>query len=306
MQKRPIVAVIVLNYHQDSVTQACLDSLQLLDDAKAEIHVVLVEIEGDAKQDATLLHRFPSLHILHSENLGFSGGNNLGAEYALNELHAEYVMLLNNDTRVEKGLVAELLLEAEEHQTAPALYCPKIYFEKGHEFHGSAYSAEEKGRVLWYAGGIVDMDNVYAWHRGVDEVDHGQFDVVQQTMFATGCCLFFSKETWQKVGELDVRYFLYSEDLDYSTRVLELGGEIWYVPLAQVWHQNAGSTAGSGSDTQVYYQTRNRLIYGMQYAEMRTKFALVKEAMKMWKQGKLAEKEAVQDFFMRRFGQRRA
>jgi GT2 family glycosyltransferase len=304
MEKRPVAAVIVLNYHQDNDTEACLKSLsQTISPGLLEI--VLVQIEADKDSDARFLSSWPKLHILHADNRGFSGGNNLGVNYALDHFQVEFLILLNNDTRVDAQCISELLSAAQQHSVVPGLFCPKIYFEKGREFHASSYSQEEKGHVLWYAGGIVDESNMYAWHRGVDEVDHGQFDREQQTGFATGCCMALSKETWEKIGKFDERYFLYLEDLDYSMRVLKQGGELWYVPRAVVWHKNAGSTAGSGSATQVYYQTRNRLVFGSEYGNPCTRIALVKESVKMMRYGNPQEKSAVRDFFLHRLGQRR-
>ena len=50
---------------------------------------------------------------------------------------------------------------------------PKIYFSKGREFHLEQYAEADLGKVIWYAGGIIDWENVYAFHRGVDEVYRG-------------------------------------------------------------------------------------------------------------------------------------
>jgi GT2 family glycosyltransferase len=191
-----------------------------------------------------------------------------------------------------------LLAFASTKNDSLAAFAPKIYFESCHEFHADAYTAEERGRVLWYAGGLIDRKNMYAWHRGVDEVDEGQFDTPSETAFLTGCCLMISREAFQHVGGWDEKYFLYLEDLEYSQRIKKHGGKLWYVPTATMWHKNAGSNGGSGSDTQIYYQTRNRLYFGLRYAPLRTKLALVNESVKKIIKNTQIEKEALIDAFI--------
>jgi len=306
MEKKPVVAVVVLNYKGEKDTLVCLESLRDLDTSSSTVEVVLVQVADDQPiNDLNFLHAFPKLHIVHTKNLGYSGGNNLGVRYALKHLHAEYLMLLNNDTRVASDLITQLLKGAQSHPYELAVFCPKIYFEKGREFHADSYSSEETGHVIWYAGGIVDTANVYARHKGVDEVDHGQFNSAVETDFGTGCCLFLSAETWKQVGELDSKYFLYLEDLDYSLRLKKKGGKIVFLPQAKVWHMNAGSSGGSGSTTHVYYQTRNRLYLGLKYSKLNTKLALMKETVKKLLHGTKTEKEGLMDFLLFHMGARR-
>jgi GT2 family glycosyltransferase len=139
-------------------------------------------------------------------------------------------------------------------------------------------------------------------HRGVDEVDKGQYDVEKETDFSSGCCMGIKKEVFGKVGFLNERYFLYYEDNDYSQRVKEAGYKVIYTPKAVLWHKNAGSVGGSGSNLQDYYITRNRLLFGMTYASLKTKLALFKESIKFLLNGRKWQKKGVLDFYLRKFG----
>ena len=84
---------------------------------------------------------------------------------------------------------------------------PKMYFAKGYEFHTDKYKTSEKGNVLWYAGGIIDKENVYTTHRGVDEVDHGQYNKIEETDVANGACVIIRREVFEKIGMLDASFF---------------------------------------------------------------------------------------------------
>ncbi len=179
---------------------------------------------------------------------------------------------------------------------------PKIYFAKGFEFHKNRYKKEDLGKVLWYAGGKIDWKNMLGFHRGVDEVDIGQFSKLYETEFATGCCMLVKREVFERVGLFNNKYFLYLEDLDFSLKTRKKGFKIIYQPKAVMWHENAGSAGGSGSPLQEYFITRNRLLFGFKYAPLRTKIALFKESIKILAGGRTNQKKGIRDFYLRRFG----
>jgi GT2 family glycosyltransferase len=231
-------------------------------------------------------------------NLGFTGGNNQGIRRAL-AWGADAVWLLNDDVKVDGYAVSELVKTMGDRGVGVVV--PKIYFYPGFEFHKLRYSKKELGKVIWYAGGEIDWDNVIGVHRGVDEVDHGQFDRKQEVGFATGCSMIITKAALGKVGLLDEKYFMYLEDLDYSERIKKAGFKIIYQPKAMVWHKNAQSS-GVGSGLNDYFFTRNRLLFGMAYAPLRAKFALIRESGRLVVWGRKWQKLGVVDFYLRRFG----
>ena len=230
--------------------------------------------------------------------MGFAKGHNLAIEFAIKH-GADFVLILNNDVILEKNCLKELINSLKDDV---AIVSPKIYFAKGCEFHKDRYKDSELGKVIWYAGGEMDWGNVLASHRGVDEVDNGQFEKEVEIDFASGCCMLVSAKALEKVGLFDQRYFLYYEDNDFSQRIKKANYRIIYQPKAFLWHKNADSAGGSGSDLQDYYITRNRLLFGMEYAPLRSKIALIKESFKLLINGRKWQKRGVLDFYLRRFG----
>lgn len=148
----------------------------------------------------------------------------------------------------------------------------------------------------------MDWKNVLGRHRGVDEVDSGQFDTTEETDFATGCCMLFSSAGIQKIGLFDEKYFLYYEDSDLNERMKRRNFKILYAPKAVLWHKNAGSTGGSGSTLHDYYISRNRMLFGMRYAPWRSKFALFKESIRLLARGRVWQKAGIRDYYKGRFG----
>ena len=127
-------------------------------------------------------------------------------------------------------------------------------------------------------------------HRGVDEVDHGQFGEEEEIGFATGACLLMRKKLIKKIGSFDEKYFLYYEDADLAQRIQKSGYKIFYNPKAILWHNNAGSSS-SGSALHDYYLTRNRLLFGMTYAPLKTRLFLIKESAHLLRKGRVWQKK---------------
>jgi len=297
--KRVVITILTFNSSEETVT--CLESLTKIDRKNIDLEIIV--LDNDAKEHPFHLPKAlkdMNIHCLVSpENLGFSGGHNFAMKFG-QKFNPDYFLILNNDTIVDRNFLQELLLTAEH--TRVGAVSPKIYFTAGSEYHKERYTKVERGKVFWYAGGIMDWANVVASHRGVDEVDHGQYDMQEETDIATGCCLLIKKEVIEKVGMYDERYFLYYEDNDLSQRTVKAGFTLIYQPKAVIWHRNAASAGGSGSALQDYYITRNRLLFGMRYAPLRAKVALLRESIQLYFHGRKWQKKGVIDFYMGTFG----
>lgn len=296
------VYISILNYNGAEDTKKCLASLDMIRHEGLDVHVVVLDngSKDQLKLDVSSYKQSDVILIQSKENKGFSGGHNDVMRYALDK-GAEYIVLLNNDTTVHSNFLEELVKEAEKNEESGA-FVPKIYFSKGQEYHADRYKDTERGKVIWYAGGKIDWDNIIGKHIGVDEVDNGQFQKKAETEFATGCCLLLKTAVIKKVGMFDTRYFLYYEDADLSMRIKKNGFSLMYVPESVIWHGNAKSAGGSGSILQDYFTTRNRLLFGFTYASNRTKFALFRESMRLLKNGREWQKKGVKDFLQRKFG----
>lgn len=289
------VAIILINYNSTRLTKKCVQSLLTQKDKSDEYFITI--LDNDSKNPPKQSD-FPHTDlILSSRNLGFAQGNNYAAKQALKANSPEYLLFINNDTRVTKGMVRKLI-ERFEHTPNVGMVLPKIYFERGAEYFAKDYSSHQQGKVLWYAGGAIDWKNCILTHKGIDEVDRGQFNrekigefETQEEEFATGCCFLTTPAIWKNLRGFDQAYFLYYEDADLSLRLLKnLHKTIVLEPKATLYHLNAGSTSGTGSAIHQYYQTRNRLRFGLKYASFRTKVALLLEARRLFMSGNQAVK----------------
>ncbi len=293
------ITAVIVNWNGKDDTVRCLESLQKINLLGNTLSIIVVD-NGSTNDSVSVIKKFfPKISVIVTgKNLGFTGGNNVGIQEAMKR-KADLIWLLNNDTLVDRQVLSFATVFDDQHIGACG---SKIYFAPGHEFHHDRYKDSERGRVFWYAGGLIDWNNLYASHRGVDEVDHGQYDKKEETPFITGCSFVVRREVIEQVGMLDDRYYLYLEDLDWNIRMQKAGFKTLYVPASIVWHVNAGSSGRPGNPVHEYYFTRNRLLLGMRYASIRIKFALIREGCRFFIGQSAIRRKAVLDWLFGRFG----
>lgn len=245
---KPSVAVIVLNWNGADDTLACLDSLVTL--TYPNFNVIVVD-NGSSDDSLALLRPYkapyPLTLIETGSNLGFAEGNNVGIRAAL-EADADAVLLLNNDTVVDPELVSALVDAATAHPKG-GVFSAKIF-----------YHAEPN--KLWYAGAKWLAVKQHFQHIGIGEIDDGQsYEKVVETDYASGCALFIRTEVINKIGLMDPKFFLTYEETDWCYRVRAAGFKCLFVPTAKLWHKVSASFGGVESPLQLYFYSRNVLLW---------------------------------------------
>ncbi|MBL7036483.1 glycosyltransferase family 2 protein [Candidatus Microgenomates bacterium] len=312
-KKKIKVSIIILTTNALKMTKEELGDISVLKSGNLDLECIVVDNDSsDGTEEALKNYKLPNMgykFIQSGANLGYAGGNNVGIVDALKR-GADYVMLLNNDVIVPPDMVTKMVSFMEKNPKV-GIASPKMYFAKGYEFHKkiltpngvkNRYKKSELGKVIWYAGGILDWDNIYSPHRGVDEVDVGQYDKAEPTDFANGATLLIKREVIGQVGLLDPTFFLYWEDPDFSMKAKKVGFETYYVPDTCMWHKVSASTGGSGSPTNDYFLTRNRLFFAFRYARPRTKFAVLRDTIRLVFKGRKWQRWGAIDALLGRHG----
>lgn len=238
------VAAVVVNFNGGGLeTLDCVQSLRELTPPPWRIYVV---DNGSTDDSVSRLRRQAPAAVLLAlgTNTGYAAACNRGAARALAD-GASHVWLLNNDTVFDQHALGALL--DADARLGQAILAPKIRTR-------SRQSTDEA--QLWFGGSILcpDLKN---HHQGLGEPDRGQFDLERAIPWATGCALFCSKATLDRVGPLDERYFLYLEDVDWCLRAARRGVQTWFVPTAVVYHGVSRSVQALGPAEPVYYGWRN-------------------------------------------------
>jgi GT2 family glycosyltransferase len=241
----PRVTIIVLNWNGLADTLECLESLSRLDYPAYEM--VVVDNGSTDGPPAAIRERFPDVTLIENgENLGFTGGNNVGLRWAL-EQGADYMLLLNNDTVVAPDFL-RLLVEAAEVDSRIGIAGPTIYYH-------------DQPRIIWTAGGGIDWRRGQTWMVGLNERDAGQFgEEPREVDFVTGCALLVKRAVLERVGLLDDRFFAYYEETEWCVRTQRARFKIVHVPQAKIWHK-IEPNARANSPLVHYYMARNRLLF---------------------------------------------
>lgn len=262
------LAIVTVVYESYTATNDFLASLAK--QKNKDFHLYLADLSKNKQEIKTNL----PITILESTNLGYAHGVNLGLKKALKD-GLENFCIINNDVFFNDDFVEKISSSIIKHSSS--IIGGKIYYAPGYEFHKIRYQKKDLGKVLWYAGGKINWNHVLTPHRGVDEVDKCQYNHFEKNDFVTGCLMCFDKRVIDKIGYLDESYFLYYEDADYCERAKRKNINLFYDPSNVIWHKNAQSTQGSGSNIHQKFQRKSRLKFGFRYAPIRTKIHLLKE-----------------------------
>jgi GT2 family glycosyltransferase len=228
-----------VNYNDRRRTETCLASLIAAATADG-IEVVPVVVNNGFQREGIGEGMPPFQVIDMGRNTGYAGACNAGCELAL-RLGSTHLLTFNNDATMEPGALVTLLDWSLRHPLS--ISGPKI-----------VYTA--RPALVWSAGGYVVRPWMKNHHHGQGEPS----DLHQQTRkvdWTTGCAMFFSAETWRKVGCFDEAYFLYLEDVDWCLRAARLGVPTWHLATAVVRHEVSATVSALPSILTRYYGYRN-------------------------------------------------
>jgi GT2 family glycosyltransferase len=198
----------------------------------------------------------PLVLIRIEENLGFTGGNNVGIQFALAN-GATYIWLLNNDTIVSENCLNEMIFTMGKDSNI-GVVGSKIYFAN-------------KKNLIWFAGARFNHyfgKSVMAGFAKLDDEKSWEIDV--EAAFITGCSMLIKSEAFHKIGLLDDDYFFGMEDLDFSIRIRNVFLKCVVSRKAKLWHKISNSTGGMDSPTYTYYYLRNRLLLMKKHGDLRS------------------------------------
>ena len=226
MVKNSKIAIIIVNWKQYQLTKLCLYSLQKI--KYDNYQIILIDNESNPKELKKIKNQFDKIITFpNQKNLGFTGANNVGIEYAIKN-DFEYVMLINNDTEVEKNFINPLIELLEKNQNFGAAQ-PLIlnYYNRN---------------KVWSAGGFLNKFFGYTY------VIKSPDGIKKNIDWITGCCFFLRTDVIKKIGLLDENFFAYYEDVDWSIRIKNAGYDLAFVKSSVVYHHGSKSSKNESNE----------------------------------------------------------
>lgn len=235
----PMVVAVILNWNNAADTIECLRSVADLD--YPNVRILVVDNGSTDGSASRIRNEHPDVQIIETgKNLGYAGGNNIGLARAMEE-DPHYILLLNNDVTVDTCCLTHLV-GAGEHDLDVAFLGPKVYHREDPE-------------RLQSTGGVLDW-LLRSQQRGLDELDVGQFDEIEEVDYVIGAAMLVRVAAISGIGLLNADFFLYREDVDWCLRAASAGYRTLYVPEAKVWHRSHHVRDDERPRT-TYYMTRN-------------------------------------------------
>lgn len=257
------LAVIILNYNTRDLLRGCLVSLRAQTGLSFST-IVVDNCSTDGSAD-TVEAEFPEVALIRSDrNGGYAYGNNLGLRRAGFPASgaARHAMLLNPDTIVPEGALAEMVRYADEHPDVGALG-PRLLL-----MDGALDKACRRGfptpEVAFYR--FSGLSRLFPRSRRfgrynmtfLDELQTADVDAV------VGACMLVRGQALGAAGLLDEQFFMYGEDLDWCLRIKQVGYRVVYYPGVIVHHVKRAASRTSAK-AQYEFQRAMWLFYRKHY-----------------------------------------
>lgn len=234
------IGIVLLNWNGWKDTAACIDSLKQL-----ECHnYTIIVVDNDSTDNSVKeLSKIDNIVLLQSKsNLGFSGGCNIGIEFALQN-NCQYVWLLNNDTIVDSMALCYLLEQFSLNSKAGIVGSAIFYFGKN--------------EIQCYGGGkihpLTGISHFVKCSKKIDSLE-----------YISGASMLVTKEVFEKIGLLSNEFFLYWEDTEFCFRAKRAGFELVVAKNSTVRHKEQAS-ANKVPSIKCKYYSKGGIVFLTQY-----------------------------------------
>jgi GT2 family glycosyltransferase len=234
----PLISVVVLNWNGAQVLEGCLRSLR--EQTYHPLEIIIVDNASTDHSTGLVRERFSEYKLIVNEkNLGFGGGNNVG----ICASQGKYIMMLNNDTRLDPKCVEELKRSIEKDERYGAC-ASKILLESAPD-------------VIDGVGILVCPDGLSFGRGRLEKRD--RYDKEEELFFAADCACLYRREMLEDIGLYDEDFFAYADETDMGWRAQLAGWKCTYSPDAIVYHLHSISSGGRYSSFKAFLVERNRI-----------------------------------------------
>ena len=238
-------AVVILNWNGKKMLERFLPSVTL--HSTGDTEVIIADNGSTDDSLAFVREHYPQLRIIElDKNYGFAGGYNR----ALEQVEADYYVLLNDDVEVTPNWIEPVIAQMEQHPQT-AICQPKLLM----------YDQRDTFEYAGGAGGFIDKYG-YPFCRGrmftTLEQERGQYDDPCPIFWASGAAMFVRSSVWKELGGLDDDFFAHMEEIDFCWRAKNAGYEVEYCPHSVVYHVGGG-TLPKSNPHKTYLNFRNNM-----------------------------------------------
>lgn len=244
-----LVVVILLNYNQNEYTIKCIDSLMKSD--YENFKILLVDNGSTCENVEKLIKDLPNNEKLIfkriEKNIGYPAGSNYAFKEAMKSAPV-FFLIMNNDTIIDKSAIKELVRTSHQYNNK-ARVTGKVYHY-------------DQPNVLQIVGNKFVNRNMLLYETiGADELDKGQFDMVEEREMIDDVFVLQSAELYKKVGGYSTYFWMNGVEKDLSLRAINKGFKLVFTPYAKLWHKGSVSLGGREMNPKIaFWHMQSKLI----------------------------------------------
>lgn len=286
------ISVIIVSWNVTALLRDCLNSLYSSDLGGKTLEVIVVDSASSDGTSAMVKAEFPAVRLLEqAKNVGYTRGNNIGLDAAT----GRYLLLLNPDTTMIGGAIAQMAAYLDTHQDVGIVGPRTLNADGTHQparwrFPSRRLAFVETAWLRPYAVRLL-ADYEYA------DISAG---TTHKADWVQGSCLMARREVYGKIGGLDTGYVMFFEEMDWCKRAADAGFKTVYLGSAQIVHYGGASTDQIGARKHIYYNESKlryfRKVYGGGFAWILRVFLLVVYGWQMaleWTKGVLGSQRSL-------------
>ena len=196
-------------------------TLESLKRSTFPVRIVTVDNASTDETVKTIHDFFTDVDVLSMPaNLGFAKANNHGISYALSQ-GADYVLLLNQDAKVDPSMVGLLVYLLEKYPDFGVM--SPLHLD---------YQGDEIDPVFFQHM----RDNMCM----VTDTFFSNLQELYEIPYINAAAWLVTRRVFQEVGGFDPLFFMYGEDQDYCQRMRFHGFKIGLAPKAIAYHWHGG------------------------------------------------------------------
>jgi len=242
MNYNPLVSIIIVNYNGFKYLKECLDSI--LNNTYKNIEVIVVDNNSQDKSVSYVRKNYPNIILIDEKtNHGFAGGNNIGYLHSKGEI----IILLNNDTKIEKDFITKFLNVFLDFPDCGAAQSKIVLYDNP--------------EILDCAGSFCSPITILYHYGYLKKSDDKKFNIPYEIFSAKGASMIIKREVIERVGFFNERFWHYYEETDFCHRVVNSGYKIYYYPKATCYHKIGVSRLTLNNESKILFSNTKNKIY---------------------------------------------
>lgn len=226
------VALSIVEFNTKDLLKNCLESI-LNKKWQNDFQVFVVDNASKDNSVEMVKEKFPKVTVIANvENLGFGKAHNL----IFKKIKADYFIILNSDTKVENNVLDQMVDFMEENKNCGISSCRVLGFDGKLQPNGGDLPF---GRALinW----LFNLETIGLRYPSLHRNDEEYYREIHTVGWVSGNFMIIRRESLEKVGGFDERFFMYFEDVDLCYRVGKNGFTIMINPSVSIKHLSGGS-----------------------------------------------------------------